>query len=207
MTVMIVAVDQLVLASDRRLERAVQDGGDRRGRRAEVVVAGDAEPLAAGDMARRLAPARGAGARLRTRGRPDVRGRAAVPAPGAATRCGALLRWALAVAMLGLVAWCAWSLATAAAATAAARPGERRRLAARRAGPSARPFLRTSAAILIGGAWALPVGMLIGLSPAWSQRLQPVVQVVASFPAPMVFPLVVLLITRCTCRSRSGAWR
>jgi NitT/TauT family transport system permease protein len=56
-------------------------------------------------------------------------------------------------------------------------------------------FLRTTAALIMGGAWALPVGMLIGLSPKWSQRLQPVIQVVASFPAPMVFPLVVLAIT------------
>ena len=56
-------------------------------------------------------------------------------------------------------------------------------------------FLRTSVAVIIGAAWALPVGILIGLSPKWSQRLQPVVQVVASFPAPMVFPLVVLVIS------------
>ncbi|HZL34914.1 MAG TPA: ABC transporter permease subunit [Tepidisphaeraceae bacterium] len=55
-------------------------------------------------------------------------------------------------------------------------------------------FLRTSAAILIGAAWTLPAGILIGLSPKWSQRLQPVVQVVASFPAPMLFPLITLLL-------------
>jgi NitT/TauT family transport system permease protein len=51
-------------------------------------------------------------------------------------------------------------------------------------------FARTSAAVLLGAAWTLPAGILIGLSPRWSQRLQPVVQVVASFPAPMLFPLV-----------------
>jgi NitT/TauT family transport system permease protein len=55
-------------------------------------------------------------------------------------------------------------------------------------------FVRTSIATLIGAAWALPVGILIGLSPKWSQRLQPVIQVVASFPAPMLFPLVTLLL-------------
>jgi NitT/TauT family transport system permease protein len=49
---------------------------------------------------------------------------------------------------------------------------------------------RTMVAVLLGGLWALPAGILIGLSPKWSQRLQPVVQVVASFPAPMLFPLV-----------------
>jgi len=53
-------------------------------------------------------------------------------------------------------------------------------------------FARTSAAVLIGAVWTLPAGILIGLSPKWSQRLQPVVQVVASFPAPMLFPLVTI---------------
>ena len=53
-------------------------------------------------------------------------------------------------------------------------------------------FLRTSGAVLIGAAWALPVGIMIGRSPTWSRRLQPIIQVVASFPAPMLFPLVTL---------------
>jgi NitT/TauT family transport system permease protein len=48
--------------------------------------------------------------------------------------------------------------------------------------------------VLIGAAWTLPVGVWIGLSPKWSQRLQPVIQVVASFPAPMLFPLVTTLL-------------
>jgi NitT/TauT family transport system permease protein len=55
-------------------------------------------------------------------------------------------------------------------------------------------FARTTAAVAIGAAWALPVGILIGRSRTWSRRLQPVIQVVASFPAPMVFPLVILIL-------------
>lgn len=55
-------------------------------------------------------------------------------------------------------------------------------------------FLRTTSAVALGAAWTLPVGILIGLSSSWSQRLQPVIQVVASFPAPMLFPLVTLLL-------------
>ncbi len=55
-------------------------------------------------------------------------------------------------------------------------------------------FLRTTAAVVLGAAWALPAGILIGLSPRWSQRLQPFVQIAASFPAPMLFPLVTALI-------------
>ena len=55
-------------------------------------------------------------------------------------------------------------------------------------------FLRTSASIVIGALWTLPVGILIGLSPKWSQRLQPVVQVVASFPANILFPLITIFL-------------
>ena len=45
--------------------------------------------------------------------------------------------------------------------------------------------------LVLGGLWTLPAGILIGLHPKWAQRLQPIVQVVASFPAPMLFPWVV----------------
>lgn len=55
-------------------------------------------------------------------------------------------------------------------------------------------FARTSVAVLLGTLWALPVGIWIGRSPKWSQRLQPVIQVIASFPAPMLFPLVTMLL-------------
>jgi hypothetical protein len=37
-------------------------------------------------------------------------------------------------------------------------------------------LLRTVAALAIGAAWTIPVGVAIGLSPRWSRRLQPVVQ-------------------------------
>jgi NitT/TauT family transport system permease protein len=55
-------------------------------------------------------------------------------------------------------------------------------------------FGRTTAAVAIGAVWTLPAGILIGLSPRWSERLQPIIQVVASFPAPMLFPLVTMLL-------------
>jgi NitT/TauT family transport system permease protein len=46
----------------------------------------------------------------------------------------------------------------------------------------------------LGALWAVPAGLAIGLSPRLSRVLQPVVQVAASFPAPMLFPLVVLVL-------------
>jgi NitT/TauT family transport system permease protein len=53
-------------------------------------------------------------------------------------------------------------------------------------------LLRVLAAVALGTAWALPAGLAIGLSPRLSRVLQPVVQVVASFPAPMLFPAVIV---------------
>lgn len=53
-------------------------------------------------------------------------------------------------------------------------------------------WLRTLVALLIGVVWTIPVGVAIGLSPKWSRRLQPVVQVVASIPATALFPVLLL---------------
>ena len=53
--------------------------------------------------------------------------------------------------------------------------------------------LRVIGSLVIGSLWAVPAGLAIGGSPRWSRRLQPVVQVAASFPAPMLFPLCLLI--------------
>jgi len=53
---------------------------------------------------------------------------------------------------------------------------------------------RVLLATAIGTLWTVPVGLAIGLSPRLSRVLQPIVQVVASFPAPMLFPAVVALL-------------
>jgi NitT/TauT family transport system permease protein len=55
-------------------------------------------------------------------------------------------------------------------------------------------FARVAAALLIGAIWTVPAGVLIGLSPRWSSRLQPFIQIVASFPSPMIFPIVTLVL-------------
>jgi NitT/TauT family transport system permease protein len=51
-------------------------------------------------------------------------------------------------------------------------------------------FLRTAGALGLAILWTVPAGILIGRSAKWSRRLQPIVQLVASFPAPMIFPIV-----------------
>jgi NitT/TauT family transport system permease protein len=50
------------------------------------------------------------------------------------------------------------------------------------------------ASILIGLCWTLPAGLAIGLSQRLSRIFQPIVQVAASFPAPMLFPVVVAIL-------------
>ena len=46
----------------------------------------------------------------------------------------------------------------------------------------------------LGTLWAVPAGLMIGLSPRLSRALQPLIQVLASFPAPMLFPLVIAVL-------------
>ncbi|HET6410710.1 MAG TPA: ABC transporter permease subunit [Anaeromyxobacter sp.] len=53
---------------------------------------------------------------------------------------------------------------------------------------------RVLLATVLGTLWTLPAGLAIGLSPRLSRILQPVVQVVASFPAPMLFPAAVAVL-------------
>ncbi|MFN8625303.1 MAG: ABC transporter permease subunit [Candidatus Binatia bacterium] len=134
-----------------------------------------------------------------TRAQPDTR---PVPGPrppaggGAATwdagaviaaRRGAMLAtltgWIATALVLGLTIWGTIHLA-----------GLLRHVTARQwltiAYSLALTFLRTSAAVCLGAAWAVPAGIWIGLSPRLSRFFQPLIQVVAAFPAPMLFPLV-----------------
>jgi NitT/TauT family transport system permease protein len=57
-------------------------------------------------------------------------------------------------------------------------------------------FARVMGSVLLSTAWALPAGVVIGRSPRLAHALQPIIQVVASFPAPMLFPIVILLFER-----------
>lgn len=57
-------------------------------------------------------------------------------------------------------------------------------------------FLRVIASVLAGVAWALPVGLLIGRSVRVAKIAQPIIQVLASFPAPMLFPLIAPAVRR-----------
>jgi NitT/TauT family transport system permease protein len=56
-------------------------------------------------------------------------------------------------------------------------------------------FGRVTLATALGTLWVVPVGLAIGLSPRLATWLQPVVQVVASFPAPILFPILLIGMT------------
>jgi NitT/TauT family transport system permease protein len=57
-------------------------------------------------------------------------------------------------------------------------------------------FLRVTVAVILGSLWTIPAGVFIGTHPKWTRRLQPMVQIVASFPAPMVFPMLTLVMIK-----------
>jgi NitT/TauT family transport system permease protein len=57
-------------------------------------------------------------------------------------------------------------------------------------------LLRTVAALLIGVAWTVPVGVAIGMNPRLAERAQPIVQMVASIPATALFPALLLIVLR-----------
>ncbi len=61
---------------------------------------------------------------------------------------------------------------------------------------SAITFGRVLAAVALGTLWAVPAGIWIGLNPKLSSRLQPFIQFAASFPAPMIYPWILLLVIK-----------
>jgi NitT/TauT family transport system permease protein len=66
-------------------------------------------------------------------------------------------------------------------------------------------LVRTLAAVILGAIWTIPAGVIIGMNPRYSQRLQPVVQFISSFPAPMFFPLFIVLFSQFGISIEYGA--
>jgi len=59
-------------------------------------------------------------------------------------------------------------------------------------------FLRVAAALIIGLAWTIPVGVLVGSNRRAANFLQPVIQIFASIPATALFPVIVLALVGIT---------
>jgi NitT/TauT family transport system permease protein len=57
-------------------------------------------------------------------------------------------------------------------------------------------FLRVNVALLMGAAWTIPAGVLIGFNPRLARVAQPLAQIAASVPATAFFPIILLLLVR-----------
>jgi len=57
-------------------------------------------------------------------------------------------------------------------------------------------LVRVLVLIAIASVIWVPIGVWIGLRPAWAERLQPIAQFLAAFPANVVFPFAVILVLR-----------
>ena len=57
-------------------------------------------------------------------------------------------------------------------------------------------MLRVVVLIVLASLVWVPIGVWIGLNPKWAERLQPVAQFLAAFPANVLFPFAVIVIVR-----------
>lgn len=57
-------------------------------------------------------------------------------------------------------------------------------------------FLRVNVALLLSAIWTIPAGVAIGFHPRLARIAQPLAQIAASFPAPALFPVLLLVLVR-----------
>jgi NitT/TauT family transport system permease protein len=185
----IVAMSLMIVAVDQVLWKPLVAWSERF--RLEELTTGEKPRSWVLDLIRRSALLR----RLSRARRAAAAARIAVPSPGGApARRGdagaALRRGLLYAATAGAAAAAVWGAVHLARLLSAITASEWATLAQ----ALGATFLRTAGALALAAAWTVPAGILIGRSSVWSRRLQPVVQLVASFPAPMIFPLVTALL-------------
>jgi NitT/TauT family transport system permease protein len=118
--------------------------------------------------------------------------------------CRGALKWLIFVVLLILAAWGALKLADMLLQVPIREHGQEKGWTTV-LWALALSFGRVTAAIFIGALWTLPVGILIGLSPKWSSRMQPVVQILASFPAPMIYLMLCVLMAKAGLPFTFGA--
>jgi NitT/TauT family transport system permease protein len=57
-------------------------------------------------------------------------------------------------------------------------------------------FFRVNLSLVLAAAWTIPAGVAIGFNPKLARIAQPLVQVVASIPAPALFPVILLALIK-----------
>jgi NitT/TauT family transport system permease protein len=95
-------------------------------------------------------------------------------------------RWAGYLSLLALVLFSVWGLVVGFDLVSGIPLDEWLRLL-RAAGFT---FLRVTAVLVLSSLIMIPLGLWLGSQPQLVKRLQPVIQVIAAFPAPMIFPMV-----------------
>jgi len=64
---------------------------------------------------------------------------------------------------------------------------------------------RVMIAVLLSALWTVPAGVWIGLNPQLAKVLQPMIQIMASFPANMMFPFITILFLKYQVNFEWGA--
>ena len=57
---------------------------------------------------------------------------------------------------------------------------------------AAATFLRVNTALILASLWTIPVGVMIGFHPKLARITQPITQIAAAFPAPFLFPIIII---------------
>jgi len=119
-------------------------------------------------------------------------GQSAAPTASKAARANIakLLDWAWIAIVLAAAAWGFWTIYLYVSATLALED------LATALGLSVLTLLRVIALIALSTVIWVPIGVWIGLRPAWTERVQPLAQFLAAFPANVLYPIAVIVIVR-----------
>jgi NitT/TauT family transport system permease protein len=131
--------------------------------------------------------------RLRLRERPKREDKDLSPRPASSSlwqslSLGRRLSRALLLVLLAALAYGAWRLLGLVSAVSL-------RDWAAVGGDAGRTLGRVLLSTALGTLWAVPAGLAIGLSPRLARVCQPVVQLLASFPGPMLFTAVIAVLS------------
>src|SRR5208337_3839271 len=109
-----------------------------------------------------------------------------IPEPKVNRVAGRLFDWAYNLALLGIVAWALYSVISYVSSTLGWPDVEEAVTG------GFITFLRVIILIAIASLIWVPIGVYIGLRPAMAERVQPLAQFLAAFPANVLFPFVVV---------------
>ncbi len=106
--------------------------------------------------------------------------------PKVSDSTGRAVDWAWNIALLAFAAWCAWSVISYVRATLGWTDFEEA------VADGFLTFFRVVILIVIASLIWVPIGVYVGLRPALAERVQPLAQFLAAFPANVLFPFVVV---------------